>query len=215
MAQSKPKHSFAQPGTQDDGRLYAPAVARNADALLEAIQPFLPGSGTVLEIASGTGEHAVKFAAAAPQLTWQPTDIDPERLASIRAWTKATGAANVAEPRAYNAITQAWQGEAVQGVFLANLIHLISKDDTERLLGHMADALSAEGLALIYGPFLRGTAYASEGDERFDASIQAQMPEAGYKDIGWIEQCLREHGLDRVDRIDMPANNLLTVWRRP
>lgn len=209
------QHSVAHAGQTGDGRLFAPAAARNAHAIVDALVPHLPTTGNALEIASGTGEHVVKLAAATPNLVWQPTDIDPERLASIAAWTTHTSTPNILPPQAYNAVTDPWPGAPMDAVFLSNLTHLISTPQAEALLAHLADALATNGLLTIYGPFLRGHTFASEGDERFDASIRAQMPEAGYKDIGWIESRLIAHALQKVDTLPMPANNLMTLWKRP
>jgi trans-aconitate methyltransferase len=209
------KISFAIPGAEKDGRLFAPAAARNADAILAALVPHLPVSGNALEVASGTGEHVVRLAEATPGLTWQPTDIDPERLASIAAWTAHSGATNIQTPRAYNAVEEVWPGAPMDALYLSNLTHLISTKAADTLLSHLAGALTPGGLLAVYGPFKRGTGYASQGDERFDAAIRAQNPEAGYKDIGWVELELSGHRLIKHDTLAMPANNLLMLWRAP
>ncbi len=212
---NEPRHSFAERGEVDDGRLFAPAAARNIDAILEALVPHLPASGNALEVASGTGEHVVRLAKATPDLIWHPSDIDAERLTSITAWTAQSSATNVRAPSAYNAVEQTWDGIPMDAVFLSNLTHLISDQAATNLLTHLSGALAAGGLLAIYGPFKRGADYASEGDERFDASIRAERPEAGYKDIGWVESQLASHGLKHQDTIAMPANNLMTIWTQP
>ncbi|MEQ8655945.1 MAG: DUF938 domain-containing protein [Hyphomicrobiales bacterium] len=209
------KISFAIPGDQDDGRLYAPAAARNVDAIVTALVPHLPTSGNALEIASGTGEHIVRLAKAAPGLVWHPSDVDPERLNSISAWTIHSGATNIRAPSAYNAVDQAWPGLPMDVVFLSNLTHLISPEAAQSLLSHLAGAIARRGILAIYGPFKRGTARASEGDERFDAAIRVERPDAGYKDIGWVEDQLTTHSLKHQITIAMPANNLMTIWTRP
>jgi hypothetical protein len=209
------KISFATRGDADDGRLFAPAAARNAEAILAALVPHLPSSGKALEVASGTGEHVVRLAEAAPGLVWHPSDIDPERLTSITAWTIHSGTTNIRPPFAYNPVEEAWPGAPMDAVYLSNLIHLISTEAARSLLSHLAGALAPGGLIAIYGPFKRGTAYASDGDERFDAAIRAERPDAGYKDIGWVEMELSGHRLIRHNTLAMPANNLMTLWTRP
>jgi hypothetical protein len=209
------KHSFAHAGEVDDGRLFAPAAARNGDAIVQALLPYLPAKGNALEIASGTGEHMMKLAAATPNLTWQPTDIDPQRLTSIAAWTAHTGTKNILAPLDYNAVSDPWPGQPMHAVFLSNLTHLISMPQAQALLGHLASSLIADGILAIYGPFKRGTAFASQGDERFDASIRAQLPQAGYKPISWVEDQLATQALHKIDTLPMPANNLMTLWKRP
>lgn len=209
------QHSVAHQGEANDGRLFAPAAARNADAIVAALAPLLPSSGYALEVASGTGEHVIALAKTCSGLIWQPTDIDDKRLESIAAWTAHSGLPNVAPPLCYNAIETTWPGPPMDAVFLSNLTHLISEGDAKTLLAHLASALAPGGLLAIYGPFKRGADYASEGDAHFDASIRAERPDAGYKDIGWVENQLASHRLKHQDTIAMPANNLLTLWKAP
>lgn len=209
------KISFATRGDEDDGRLFAPAAARNAEAILAALVPLLPSSGNALEVASGTGEHVVRLAKAAPGLDWHPSDIDPERLTSITAWTLYSGLTNIRAPSAYNAVQEPWSGAPMEAVYMSNLIHLISSEAAETLLSHLARALAPGGLLAIYGPFKRGIGFASDGDEGFDAAIRAERPEAGYKDIGWVEAELSGRNLIKHDTLAMPANNLMTLWRAP
>ncbi|MEO0385368.1 MAG: DUF938 domain-containing protein [Pseudomonadota bacterium] len=209
------QHSVAHQGEADDGRLFAPAAARNADAILATLTPHLPSSGYALEVASGTGEHVIALAKATPNVIWQPTDIAVERLESIAAWTAHSDLPNIAPPLSYNAVETVWPGPPMNAVFLSNLTHLISNEACERLLTNLSNALAPGGLLAIYGPFKRGPDYASEGDMRFDASIRAERPEAGYKDIGWVENQLATHRLRHQDTVAMPANNLLTLWKAP
>ena len=107
-----------------------------------------------------------------------------------------------------------WSGEPANAVFLSNLLHLISAEDAKALLGHLAEALAPDGILALYGPFKRGDAYASEGDARFDVSIKAERPATGYKSIEWVDAECSANGLRAVKQIAMPANNLMTVWRR-
>lgn len=198
-----------------DGRLFAPAAARNGPAIVEALTPFLPASGYAVEIASGTGEHVIRLAAANPRLVWQPTEIAPDRLASIAAWTGVSGASNVASPLAFNAVSDAWDGKPANFVFLSNLLHLISPANAHLLLQNLVTMLASGGTLALYGPFKRGEAFVSDGDAEFDASLRARNLDMGYKDIGWVEEHLAGLALTKRERLSLPANNLLTVWEKP
>ena len=209
------QHSVAHKPYKSDDRLFSPAATHNTAPIIKALLPHLPTQGDALEIASGTGEHVIALARQTPGLIWQPTDINAQRLASIAAWTTHDGANNVLPPLSYDAVESPWNGAPMAVVFLSNLTHLISTAAARHLLAHLADALAPSGTLAIYGPFLRGTDYASDGDARFDAAIRAERPEAGYKDIGWVEDELAGHGLTQLDTIAMPANNLMTLWNRP
>ena len=210
----EPRHSVTERGATGDARLFAPAAARNTGPIVEALVPHLPSSGLALEVASGTGEHVIALAAATPSLTWQTTEVDPERLASIAAWTAHAAAPNIHPPMEFDAVSSSWLGQPADAVFLANLLHLISEPDTSMLVTNLANALAPGGVLALYGPFKRGTAYASEGDERFDAAIQAERPLAGYKSIDWVDKQCETNGLTHVAQNAMPANNLLTLWQR-
>ncbi|MBV6658151.1 MAG: DUF938 domain-containing protein [Devosiaceae bacterium] len=213
---SDPRPSFAEPSSDAaDKRLFAPSAQRNRAPIIEALTPHISASGLVLEIASGTGEHAVGFVQSFAHLTWQPTEIDPERLASIEAWTRhASLKGRILPPIAFNPVTERWQGERAQLVYLSNLLHLISEPAAKAIIATMADAAAPGGMVAIYGPFLRADGFASEGDEAFDEGIRRQSPEAGYKAIDWTESQLSGHGLTKVARLALPANNLLTLWIR-
>jgi len=198
-----------------DGKLHAPAASRNGGAIVEALKPYAPHHGTALEIASGTGEHMLRFATTFPALTWQPTDIDPARLTSIKAWCDEAALTNVKPPIHLDASVAGWAdrhgGQSL--IFLSNLLHLISEAEAATVISEAAKALAPDGVLAIYGPFLRGDAFASAGDQSFDASLRAQAPEIGYKSFEAIQQLQAMAGLAPQPPIDMPANNLLLVAR--
>ncbi|MEM6382217.1 MAG: DUF938 domain-containing protein [Pseudomonadota bacterium] len=211
-----PRHSVALPtGETGDHRLFAPAAARNIGPIIDGLRQFVPETGFALEIASGTGEHVVAFSTAFPRLRWQPTDVDPARLASIEAWTHYAKADQVLPPVAFDAAQEQWLGPKTDVVFLSNLLHLVSAADARSIVDCMAAALAPGGVLAIYGPFLRESGYASAGDERFDAAIRAENHDAGYKSITSTEDHLLALGLTRCDCLSMPANNLMSVWKRP
>lgn len=209
-----PTASRALPG--EDGRLHAPAADRNAKAILSVLKDHAPRAGRALELASGTGEHAARFAKALPDLTWHPTDIDPARLASIAAWRRHAACTNLAPPQALDATAPGW-GAAHPGYALVvaiNLLHLITTAQAATLMSQAHQALAPGGKLMLYGPFLRNGAPTSAGDRAFDAQLRAADPEIGYKDDIWTEQVLQESGFDHVARLEMPANNLVFLAER-
>ena len=203
--------------TPSDARIFAPAAARNRDAIRDVVVGEAPKTDCALEIASGSGEHVVHIALATPALTWQPTDPDPVRRASVDAWRLETGVDGVAPARALDAARPGWSAEfsGQDLVLLVNLLHLITEAEARTVLREIAAALAPGGVALIYGPFLRDGCTTSPGDARFDAALRTESPGAGYKDIAWVSRVLTEAGLAMPRTIDMPANNLMIVARKP
>lgn len=203
--------SVAHPLEAD--KLYAPAADRNADALVSLLMDAAPGSGTALELASGTGQHIVAFARAMPQLTWQPTEVAQDRLASISAYASGAELANLKAPHMLNATQPGWgEARSVDLIVLINLLHLIRTDEARTVITEAAHALKPEGCFVLYGPFMRDGALTSEGDSRFHASLTASDPMIGYKDVGIVTGWMRAEGL-RVKIHEMPANNLAISGR--
>lgn len=197
------------------GRRTAPSAARNQAPILTVLADVLPARGTALEIASGSGQHVAAFARAFPGLVWQPSDANPDTLPSIRAW--AGDAENIRAPIVLNACVAGWADDLAgqDAICLTNLLHLISTPEAEELLTGVARALAPSGVFCLYGPFRRGGALVSAGDLAFDASLRAQDPEIGYKDIDWVRGVLRDAGLASRDPVEMPASNLMLIARRP
>lgn len=204
-----------EPG--QDGRMSAPSALRNRAAIVDVIRERAPATGRALEIASGTGEHMVAFAAELPGLHWQPTDIDPVRRRSVDAWVSAAGLANVAPAAALDAAQPGWSGQMgpVDLIVTVNLLHLIPEAAAGHVLDEMARALAPAGIAFVYGPFLRDGQPTSAGDRAFDESLRAQDPAIGYKDRAWVRDRMRTAGLHRVEERQMPANNLVFVFQKP
>jgi SAM-dependent methyltransferase len=207
--------SPAAPGS-GDARISAPSALRNRDLIAAELVRVAPERGRALEIASGTGEHVVRFAAAMPGLDWQPTDPDPARRASIAAWSAEAGLGNIRAPRDLDAARAGWAAAhgPVDLVVLVNLLHLISDGEAETVLREVAAVLARGGIFALYGPFLRDGAATSEGDAAFHASLQAQDPAIGYKDVIGTCATLVAAGLAHVETVAMPANNLLLVFER-
>ncbi len=207
--------SVAHPS--DDGRMFAPSAARNAADIAALVAQHAPASGHALEIASGTGEHAVIFARAMPDLDWQPTDIDPARRASVDAHAGVAGLANLRAAIDLDATASGW-GAAHAGqdlIVLVNLLHLISEAEARTLIAEVAQALAPGGLFILYGPFLRDGETTSDGDRTFHASLRAQDPEIGYKDDWDVIDWIHANWLDLVQVVEMPANNMAFIARRP
>lgn len=207
----QPVHSHADPH-HDDGRLNAPAAERNAAAIVAALAAHLPGAGNVLEIAAGTGQHAVALARANPGLTWAPTDIAPERLASIDAWARAAGLGNIRPAAHLDAATTDWRYSPVEAVFTANLMHLVSEAAARNVIAGVVRCLAPGGRFCLYGPFREHGAYRSEGDAGFDARLRAADPDSGYKSVEWVTETAGANRLAPIARIEMPANNLVLVF---
>jgi SAM-dependent methyltransferase len=198
-------------------RLHAPSAARNADAICDLVAEHAPETGTALEIASGTGQHVVALAGRLPGLIWQPTDVDAARRASVDAWARVAGLGNIAPAGELDATASGWADKngGKDLILLVNLLHLISEGEAKILISETARALAPDGQFILYGPFLRDGETTSEGDARFHTSLQAQDPEIGYKDDWDVIDWLHGAFLDLVQVMEMPANNLAFVARRP
>jgi SAM-dependent methyltransferase len=192
----------------------APAVARNREPILRVLREILPPSPLVLEIASGTGEHAVWFSRALPAVTWQPTDQDPEALKSIAAWREMSGSPNLLPPKPLDAAAKAWPIARADAVISINLVHIAPWVATEGLIAGAARVLSPGGLLLFYGPFREAGQHTGAGNAAFDADLRSQNPAWGIRNLDDITALARRHGFDPPERIAMPANNLSVVFHR-
>lgn len=205
---------FAEDG--EDGRMFAPSAAKNVGPIADVLAEHAPSSGNALELASGTGQHVVVLAERLPQLHWQPTEIDAARRVSVDAYVKQAGLTNVAPAVALLATEAGW-GTAHAGqalVTLANLLHLISEGEARTLIREAGQALAVGGILHLYGPFLRDGETTSEGDAEFDAKLRAQDSEVGYKDDWDIIEWIQASGMDLVQVLEMPANNMSFVAKR-
>jgi SAM-dependent methyltransferase len=194
--------------------LLSPAVARNRDPILAVLRRHLPARGTVLEIASGTGEHAAYFATHLPHLIWQPTDIDPEALASIEAHRAAATAPNLRPPIELDVTAPAWPIERADAVVSINMIHISPWTSAQGLMSGAERLLAAGGVLNLYGPFKENGEHTAPSNAAFDASLKARDPQWGVRDLGDVRTLADRHGFDFVERVAMPANNLSIVFRR-
>ncbi|SFT00977.1 Protein of unknown function [Sulfitobacter marinus] len=210
-----PSASVALPA--GDAKLHAPAADRNRAALVELLGNHAPRHGQALEIASGTGQHISAFATAFPDLHWQPTEPDAARRASIDAYTAQSLAKNVAPAVPLDATQAGWHAQfAAQNlIFLSNLLHLIPTDAAQRLIVGAALATAPGGCFILYGPFRRTGQLTSEGDATFDRELREADPSIGYKDTTDVTTWLSNAGLSPINQVEMPANNLAFIARKP
>lgn len=192
---------------------FAPATERNREPIAALLREVLPERGTLLEIASGTGEHAVYFAGLFPDLLWQPTDPDPESLASIRAWRGDAGLDNLLEPLRLDAAAEAWPLASADAILCVNMVHISPWTATEGLMRGAGRLLPEEAPLLLYGPYRRAGVATAPSNEAFDESLKARDPEWGLRDLEAVEAEAGRHRL-RLERVvEMPANNLTLVFR--
>ncbi len=198
---------------EGEGARRAPATARNRDPLVDALRPLLPAAGLVLEVASGTGEHAVHFARRFPDLAWQPTDADPAALPSIAAWAQARPAPNLRAPLRLD-VREAWPGECVDAVLAINLLHISPWEATAALMAGAARALPRGAPLIVYGPFWRAGREPAPSNLAFDEILRARDPGWGVRSLEAVVERARAGGLGLATVTEMPANNLLVTWRR-
>jgi SAM-dependent methyltransferase len=192
----------------------APAAARNREPILRVLRDYLPPSGLVLEIASGTGEHAAWYSSALPSLTWQPTDRDPEALESIAAWRDLTNTLNLLPPLLLDASAATWPVSQADVVVAINMVHISPWTATQGLIAGAARVLNPGGLLFLYGPFREGGVHTGAGNAAFDADLWARDPSWGIRDLDEITALAGRQGLTGPERIAMPANNLSVVFRQ-
>jgi len=213
---SQDRSDSAPPGPPGDGRLHAPSALRNRAAIAAVLAGWLPPRGRVLEIASGTGEHALHFAAAFPGLTWQPSDPDPARRHSIEAYRAAEGTENLRPPLDIDVTAPDWPlDEPVDGVVCCNMIHIAPWSAAEGLFAGAGRHLKAGGGLYLYGPFKRGGAHTAPSNAAFDASLRAKDPAWGVRDLEAVTALALAAGLADPKIEAMPANNLSLWFARP
>jgi hypothetical protein len=198
-----------------NNRRHAPATARNRDAILKVLQSVLPRSGMVLEIASGTGEHAVWLTHRLPGLIWQPSDRDSDNLASIAAWSEDD---RVRPPLSIDVTDKLWGVEDSAADLVAivciNMIHITPWTACEGLIGGAERLLSPGSVLYLYGPYRRHGKHTAQSNAEFDFALRQQDPTWGVRDLESVMAFADIHGFDLDRVVDMPANNLSVVFRR-
>lgn len=199
-------------------RLFSPSAARNREPIRDVFLRHMPRAGRILEIGAGTGEHAVFLAAALPDAAWMPGDPDAASRASIAAWTRETGLANIAAPHDLDVTRADWSAAIappLDGVVSINMIHIAPLEAARGLIAGAGALLQAGGKLFLYGPFSRGGVHTAPSNEAFDRSLKARDPRWGVRDLeGDILPLAQAAGLD-LDAVEpMPANNLSVIFTR-
>ena len=199
-----------------DGALASPASVRNAEPILKLLRAHLPKSGRVLEIAAGSGQHAVTFSSALPGLTWTPSDPSPDARASIAAWAASAGSSNLQPPLTLDCMDEAsWPEGPFDAVLCINMIHISPWAATEGLMRLAERVLPRPGgLLYLYGAYREAEVPLAPSNEAFDASLKARDPAWGLRDRDQVVALAKSHGLALTLRTEMPANNISLLFRR-
>ncbi len=195
-----------------DVRKHAPATLRNREAIAAELAGLLPEAGTVLEVASGSGEHAAYFAGCFPTLSFVPSDPDPDGRASIASW--CAGLANVAPPLAIDAAASDWPIATAEAILCINMVHISPWAATLGLLDGAARLLPVGGPLILYGPYLRAEVPTAPSNEAFDASLKARDPRWGLRDVADVTAAAAARWLAFDRLVEMPANNILLAYRQ-
>ncbi|MEJ7602825.1 MAG: DUF938 domain-containing protein [Kofleriaceae bacterium] len=192
----------------------APAAARNREAIREVLARYVPASGLVLELSSGTGEHAVHLARAFPALTWQPSDLDAAALASIEAWREEAALTNLRPPVALDAMDPVWPVDVADVVVCINMIHIAPWEAALGLLAGARRTLPTGGLLYLYGPYRFDGMFSAPSNADFDRSLRARDSRWGVRDVRDVTAAAAKCNLELADTIPMPANNHSLVFRK-
>ncbi|MBU1645396.1 MAG: DUF938 domain-containing protein [Gammaproteobacteria bacterium] len=190
----------------------APSCEKNRDPILAVLRGLLADRTSVLEIGSGTGQHAVHFAPVLPHLTWQTSDR-ATMLPGIRAWLDEAGLPNTPEPIDLD-VTGRWPARRFDAVFTANTLHIMPWSAVEAMFSALPAVMASGAIFVAYGPFNYAGQFTSESNARFDASLKASAPHQGIRDFDALDALARRAGLALADDVAMPSNNRCLVWRR-
>jgi hypothetical protein len=211
---SAPEPFVLGPG-HGDPRRWAPHVARNAEPIGQVLREVLPAQGLVLEVASGTGEHALHFARAFPALAWQPSDPDPLALRSIAAWRAEADLPNLRAPLQLDASSDDWPVAAADALLCINMVHISPWSATEGLMRGAGRVLAVGAPLVLYGAYRRAAVPTAPSNEAFDRSLKARDPAWGLRDLEAVQAEAARNGLAFERLFEMPANNLIAVFRKP
>jgi hypothetical protein len=193
---------------------HAPATERNQEPILAVLREVLPSAGTLLEVASGTGQHAAFFARAFSGLVWQPTDMEPGALESIEAWRAEADLPNLRAPLRLDTCADSWPVEAAEAILCVNMIHIAPWEACQGLLRGAARVLPEGGPLVLYGPYFVEGRPTAPSNIAFDASLRERNPAWGVRELGAVVAEARLHGLEIERTVDMPSNNLTVVFRK-
>lgn len=194
-------------------RRYSEACEQNKDPILKILKVEFKSCKSVLEISSGSGQHAIYFAEHLPHLIWQPSDLQ-ENLTSIQAWMDEKQLPNIYSPIELDVSNQPWRVSNVDAVFTANSFHIMSWEMIENFFDGVGCILSSLGLLVVYGPFSYNGVHTSQSNERFDAYLKQRDPQSGVRDFDDIDLLAKNQGLELAQDYTMPANNRSLVWQK-
>jgi SAM-dependent methyltransferase len=197
-----------------DPRLYHAAAARNREPILAVLKRVLPPRGLVLEIASGSGEHAVYFGQALPAVTFQPTDVDTRARASIAAHHAAAGLPNLLAPLALDVTAEPWPLARADAILCINMIHISPWTASEALFAGAARVLPPGGVLYLYGPYRIDGRHTAPSNEAFDAYLRTQDPQWGVRDLADVTELAKRNSFVLAETVAMPANNFSVIFRR-
>jgi hypothetical protein len=192
---------------------FSPACERNREPILSVLRVLFADRKRVLEIGSGTGQHAVHFAAHMPRLQWQTSDL-PENHPGIVAWLNEAQLPNLLPPLSLDAATPKWPSFEWDAVFTANTCHIMSWQEVDGLFAGVGNGLPPSGKLAIYGPFNYGGRFTGPGNAQFDASLRAGNSLRGIRDFEAVDALARRHDLELIEDIAMPADNRLLSWKK-
>lgn len=195
-------------------KIDAPWADRNQELVFQVLRQVLPEAGTVLEIASGSGQNAVHAARGLPNLVWQPTDIDPKALESIRAWIDESALHNIKPPLVLDVCSETWPVPSVAAVMNMNMIHITGWAVCEALFAGASRVLASGNPLYLYGPFFSQEQEPAQSNLEFDRWLRDQNPRWGVRTLSDVDAVASNVGMVRTDLIDMPASNLSVVYRK-
>lgn len=196
-----------------DNRPFSPACERNRAAILEALAPWLERPGELLEVGSGTGQHAAWIGPQLAHIRWQTSDL-PDNLPGIRAWLDETPGHRFPAPLVLD-VSGRWPDRRFRYLFTANTFHIMAPDKVALCIKHGTDRLLERGRFLVYGPFRVGGAFTSDSNLEFHQWLQQRHPDQGIRDLEWVQAQMEAAGLTLLSSQAMPANNFLLAFERP
>ncbi len=201
-------------GTKSEqGAWYSAPAERNTGPIIDVLAGVLPAQGRILEIASGTGQHVVAFARAFPQLTWQPSDVDPDLRRSVELRLADAALENIDPPVDLDVMRRPWPVDVADAVVCINMIHVAPWPATAALFEGAARLLRPRGVLVTYGPYMQAGRHTAPSNEAFDASLKQRHPEWGLRDMDAVSEVAQVNGFSLDDIVAMPANNFTLVFR--
>ena len=192
---------------------FSESCVQNRDPILAVLRNAFADRNTVLEIGSGTGQHAVDFGAALPHLRWQTADVLPYHT-GIQMWLNDAALPNVLPPIELDVNQQDWRHGRYDAVFSANTLHIMGRDSVEQFFAGVGAVMEQGGVLMVYGPFNYNGAFTSESNARFDVWLKSRDPASGVRDFEAVDALARAQGLSLQQDIAMPANNRSLIWKR-